>query len=339
MKSPKDIVFILFLTTVLFSACKRNPLKVDLSKVESEVEVVRFDDKLLNFEGKDTLAAITELSNTYPDFFDLFTYRIIQIGGIGNDNFPDLMKLFITDTLIQDVKIKTDSVFSDRDKIEQQIVKAFKYYSYHFPKKELPTVYTYISGFNQSVVTAENIVGISLDKYLGRDCSYYQHLNTTPQYKILNMRKERMIPEMVYAWGISEFEDPNSATNVLDNIIQKGKIMYLVDAMLPTTPDSLKIGYTTDQLNWCKMNEVAMWTYLIENKMLYSNKRMDIIRYVNDAPSTSGFPIESPGRTGAWIGWQIVRQYMKKHPEVTLEELMKNEEYQQILNESEYDPE
>lgn len=217
MKQTKGIVFLLFLTVVLFSACKRNPLKVDLSKVGSEVEVVRFDDGLLNIQGKDTLAAITELSNKYPDFFNLFTYRIIHVGGIGDDDFPKWMKSFIRDTMIQDVKVKTDSVFSDRDKIEKQIKKAFKYYAYHFPDKELPTVYTYISGFNQSIVTAENIVGISLDKYLGRDCRYYQQLNTTPQYKILNMRKERMIPEMAFAWAIAEFEDPNSATNVLTN--------------------------------------------------------------------------------------------------------------------------
>ena len=338
MKGIKSIAFQLILVVILFSACKRNKLKVDLSKVKKEIEVVQFDKVLLNSSVRDTLELITHLSTEYPVFFDLFTYRIIHIGGIGEDNFPDLMKLFLSDTLIREVKAKTDSVFSDRKKLEEQIKKAFKYYAFHFPDKELPVAYTYISGFNQSIVTAENIVGISLDKYLGRDCKYYQQLNTTPQYKVLNMYKERMIPEMAFAWAVTEFEDPNSATNVLDNIIQKGKMMYMVDAMVPTTHDSLKIGYTTEQLNWCKMNEAAMWTYLIEKKMLYSNKRMDIIRYVNDAPSTSGFPIESPGRAGVWIGWQIVRQYMQKHPGVTLKELMENKEYQQILNESEYDP-
>ena len=338
MKGIKSIAFQLILVVILFSACKRNKLKVDLSKVKKEIEVVQFDKELLNSSVRDTLELITHLSTEYPVFFDLFTYRIIHIGGIGEDNFPDLMKLFLSDTLIREVKAKTDSVFSDRKKLEEQIKKAFKYYAFHFPDKELPVAYTYISGFNQSIVTAENIVGISLDKYLGRDCKYYQQLNTTPQYKVLNMYKERMIPEMAFAWAVTEFEDPNSATNVLDNIIQKGKMMYMVDAMVPTTHDSLKIGYTTEQLNWCKMNEAAMWTYLIEKKMLYSNKRMDIIRYVNDAPSTSGFPIESPGRAGVWIGWQIVRQYMQKHPGVTLKELMENKEYQQILNESEYDP-
>lgn len=337
MKYLKFILLSLFLVA-LFLSCHRNPLKVDISQISEEVEVVPFGEKLFDLKGKDTLQAVTELSNEYPDFFNLFTYRIIRIGGIDDEDFPKLIKTFLTDTLIDEVKTKTYQKFSDLRWLEKDLQKAFKYYRFYFPDKELPIIYTYISGFNQSVVTAENIIGISLDKYLGRDCAFYSQLSSTPQYKVMNMYKERILPDVAFAWAITEFEDPNSATNVLDNMIEKGKMMYMVDAMLPDTPDSLKIGYTGQQLEWCQANEVPMWTYLIEQKMLYASKRMDIVRYINDAPTTSGFPLESPGRTGVWIGWQIVRQYMKMHPEITLSELMANKDYQKILNESEYDP-
>ncbi len=338
MKVLKLTFMGVMIALIIFS-CKRNPLKVDISTIDEEVEVVRFDNLLFSHNQTDTSRAYVELSNEYPDFFNLFSYRVIKIGGINDEQFDKLMNTFLTDTLIQDVKAKTDSVFSDFPKLEKQLKKAFKYYSYHFPEKKLPTVYFYISGFNQSIVTAENIIGISLDKYLGRDCPYYQKLNTTPVYKIRNMHKDKILSDLAYAWGITEFEEPNRVTNLLGNMIQKGKLMYLTDAMLPDVDDSLKIGYTSQQLEWCEMNEPQMWTYLIEKKMLYTNKRMDIIRYINDAPSTSGFPLDSPGRTGVWIGWQIVRQYMTKHPNITLAELMANFEYQKILNDSGYNPE
>lgn len=327
------------LILLVFGSCKRNPLKVDLSKVDSEVEIVRFGEELLNLSGKDTLATIAELSNKYPDFFNLFTYGVIRVGGIGDEYFNDYIKTFLTDSMISEVKSAVDAEFKDFSKLDKQLKKAFKYYAFHFPEKELPTIYTYISGFNQSVVTAENIVGISLDKYLGRECEFYKELSTTPRYKVMNMYKERILPDVAYAWAITEFEDENSATNLLGQMVQKGKMMYMVDAMLPALNDTVKIGYTADQLKWCKMNEAAMWTYIIEQKMLYSTKRMDIVRYINDAPTTSGFPLESPGRSGVWIGWQIVKKYMKKYPEVTLSELMKNKDYQKILNDSGYNPE
>jgi hypothetical protein len=182
------------------------------------------------------------------------------------------------------------------------------------------------------------MLGISLDKYLGRDCRYYQGLVTTPAYKTLNMHKKKIVSDVAYAWAITEFEDVNRATHLLGNMIHQGKLMYLVDAMLPEMHDSLKIGYTAKQLEWCKKNEDQMWLKLIERQLLYSSNRMDILRYINDGPFTNGFPVESPARTGIWIGWQIVRQYMHKHPEITLSELMKNTDYQGILNASGYFP-
>ncbi len=333
----KFLYFIIILA-FLFSGCKQNRLKVDVSNVEKDIEVVRFEKELFAINDADTINSIITLSNKYPEFFDLFTYKVIQIGGIGDEYFMDAIKLFLTDTMILNVKKLVDTEFSDNN-LEKQLNTAFKYYQYHFPGKELPTIYTCISGFNQSVVTAEKIIGISLDKYLGRDCEYYLKLNSTPQYKILNMHKDKILSDVVYAWGMTEFENTGKTTTLLDNMIHQGKLMFFVDALLPEMQDSLKIGYTAKQIDWCERNEAQMWSQLIEYKMLYSNKRMDIIRYTNNSPTTSGFPLESPGRTGVWIGWQIVRQYMEKFPETTLGDLMKNGDYQQILNDSKYFPE
>jgi len=338
MKLFKQFLLLGILVTILL-ACKRNPLKVDISDIKDTIEIVHFNEGLFAIGTKDTLTEITDLSNAYPDFFDLFTYRIIRIGGIADEDFPELIMQFVTDTMILNVKRLVDEEFSEFEKIEKELNQAFKYHKFHFPKKDLPTVYTYISGFNQSVVTAENIIGISLDKYLGRDCRYYRQLSTTPQYKVKNMHKDKLVSDVVYAWGMTEYDENNTATNLMGNIIHYGKLMYFADALLPETHDSLKIGYTTKQLEFCQKNEAQMWSYLVERKMLFSNKRMDIVRYINDAPSTSGFPLESPGRAGVWLGWQIIRQYMRKHPKITLAELMENNNYQQILNDSEYFPE
>jgi hypothetical protein len=313
-------------------------LKVKLTGKEKDIEMVRFDKELFTAATSDT-AAIVALSNKYPAFFDLYTYRVIQIGGLGDTLFFEGLQHFMNDTMIIDIRQKTDSVFDETADIEKELNDAFKYFQYHFPEKELPTIYFYISGFNQSVVTAEKIIGVSLDKYLGRDCRWYQQLNSTPQYKIANMHKLKIPSDVAYAWGVTEFESSGKTTTLLDNMIYQGKLMYFVDALLPETHDSLKIGYTALQLDWCKKNEAQMWSQLIEHKMLYSNNRMDIIRYTNPSPTTSGFPLESPGRTGVWIGWQIVREYMKKNQETTLGELMKNNDYQQILNDSKYFPE
>jgi hypothetical protein len=330
---------VLVLLTVALFSCKRNPLKVDISGIEKEVKVVRFDKELFSLPLNNTLSELTELRNKYPEFFDLFTWKVINAGGITEDHFPQIIKQFLTDTMIINTRESVEKQFSGFKNTEEQLIKAFKYYQFHFPDKELPVIYTMISGFNQSVVTAENLIGISLDKYLGRDFNYYHMLSNVPLYKIKNMHPKKLVSDAVYAWGMTEFNDTRFTTTLLDHIVSQGKLMYFVDAMLPETHDSLKIGYTAEQLEWCVNNEAEMWNHLVENKHLFSNKRMEILRFVNDGPYTTGFPVESPARTGIWIGWQIVRQYMKKYNETSLPELMENRNYQQILNDSDYFPE
>ncbi|NOZ45244.1 MAG: hypothetical protein GXO79_00525 [Chlorobi bacterium] len=87
-----------------------------------------------------------------------------------------------------------------------------------------------------------------------------------------------------------------------------------------------------------KKYEEDIWTYLIEKKVLYSTEYMQIKRYIDDAPFTPSFSKKSPGRIGIWVGWQIVRSYMKNRTDVDLIKLMNNNNYQKILNRSKYKP-
>ena len=332
-------IIIFFSCILFFGSCNRSRLKVDISGIKVDIEFVNFNNELFALPLKDTLSELKTLHTKYPEFFDLFTYKIIRVGGIEENDFKASMTNFLTDTMILNVKSMVEKKFGDFDKTREELGTAFKYFQYHFPSKTVPNIYTYISGFNQSVVTTKDLIGISLDKYLGRDCIYYKMLSTTPDYKVKNMYKKKIPADVAYAWGMTEFGGNPGITTLLDNMINEGKLMYFTEAMLPDAHDSLLIGYTKKELDWCKKNESQMWVYLVERKLLYSNKRMDIVRYINDAPHTSGFPLESPGRAGVWIGWQIVREYMKKNKETTLRQLMENKDYQGILNASGYFPE
>jgi hypothetical protein len=261
---------------------------------------------------------------------------MIKIGGVEQDNFVEQLTAFTSDTLIRsleaNVKEKIDTVELRRD-----LTEAFKHYKYYFPQKPVPVIYTCISGLNQSVVTADSILGVSLDKYLGVKSRYYQELGL-PAYKRKNMHPQKIVPDMIAAWGMTEWPIEEKATTLLSNMIAEGKVMYFVDAMLPDMADTLKLGYSKKQLEFCKNNEAPMWTYLAEHKQLFTTERMNIKRLMDDAPYTSAFSEESPGRTGMWLGLQIVRSYMKEHKEVKLADLMNNTDYQGILNQSGYQP-
>jgi hypothetical protein len=173
--------------------------------------------------------------------------------------------------------------------------------------------------------------------YLGADCDYYKRLEY-PKYKTATMRKEYMLPDFVKAWMIVEFEEKNLKSDFLTRIVTEGKISYLLDAMLPKMDDTLKMGFTQNQLNWCRQNEGHIWSFFIKRKILYSTDYQEITQFTNIGPFTTGFSKESPARTGSWIGWQIVRSYMAKNKNITLAQLMEEKDAQKLLAASSYRP-
>lgn len=335
----KILIKLLWVPVVFFCivSCNRNPLKINISGISDEVEIIRFEEELISWGTTPTWDQLKSLHERYPDFTDLFTNHIIRLGVLYDEESAVGIHYFLNDTMISSVYRIVEERFSDFNPVQRKLVDAFKHYRYYFPEKPLPAIYTCISGFNESAFVADGIIGISLDKYLGANTAYYSQLGFH-RYKQRKMIAEMIPSDVMYVWAMGEFEIGEKATTLLDHIIYEGKLLYFMEAMMPAAHDSLLTGFTAKQVDWCRKNETQMWTFLIENEMLYSTRNMDIVRYINDGPQTNSFPPESPGRTGAWIGWQIIRKYMKRNSDVTLADLMANKNYQEILNASAYLP-
>jgi len=115
--------------------------------------------------------------------------------------------------------------------------------------------------------------------------------------------------------------------------------LYAVNELLPETPDTIKYGYSQEQLKWCEDNEEKLWQFLLEQKLLFNKNPSEYIKFINDGVSTSGFPKEAPSRLGTFIGLKIVQAYMNKNSDVTLQQLMDMKDGGKLLIESGYKPE
>jgi len=324
------------------ASCQRNPYKVDVSDMKVDLDLQRFELDLFNLDLDRLDTDMIELQQRYTSFLTLFGY-LINIGDPQNPAYMDFMKAFITDRVNYEVFQKTLEVFPDLTQFRKDLTLAFKYYRYHFPEKNIPDVFTFISGFNTSILVDTNVLAIGLDRYLGTDYKYYGQIGI-PNYIRINMIPEKILSDCLYAWGSTEFSFEGNtgqqiSNNVLNNILYEGKLRYFVKSMIPDEEDHLIMGFTPEQLQWCIANEGAMWTYLVENKLLFNTDHLTIRKLTGDAPFTSFFPKESPGKAAAWLGWRIILGYMERHPEVSLKELMNNTNYQDILNDAKYNPE
>jgi hypothetical protein len=328
----------IFLLAITLYSCNTDPLKVDVSDIEVNTAFYRIDSVLYGNKPDKVHDILQAMYPEHQSFLDVYTENILQLGKVGSSTMEKNLQMFLNDTVYSQVGDTIVKRFANFGPIREQFTEGFKHHKYYFPDKEIPAVYAYPSGFNQSLVVADDFIGVGLDKYLGRDCIFYQYLGI-PRFKIDNMYPMRMVPEAFYAMAVTRYPFNADNDNLLANMIHEGKLIYFTESMLPEMPDSVIIGYSQEQLVWCGANEAAMWTYLVEQKLLYTSERLEIRKYINDAPFTNPFTNKSPGRTGVWLGWQIIHSYMKNNEEVTLGELMKMDNAQEILSQSGYFPE
>lgn len=247
---------------------------------------------------------------------------------------------YVTDPFLIELYLDTRDIGPDPDHLQKTLTQAFRFYAYHFPDEPLPRLYTYVSGIDhgQPVTYHDGHLIIAVDTYLGSDYPYYGKMGI-PRYRSLWMREESIpVDVMTKLAGVHLHNSGASPETLLEHMIHEGKKLFFVDCMLPRTPDSLKISYTGSQMQWIRQNQGRAWVYKLDNELLYSSDHSAITKFIRDAPFTTTFSRQSAPRTGAWLGWQIVREYMRRNPGVSLPELMLETDARKILRESRYRP-
>lgn len=331
---------------VLLASCHHNPLDIDVSKVNvPPVKVERLERDMFAMPPDSVNEYTKRMMKKYGHFYTDFVTGFINDAGVMDSTYAAGLKRFITDRDMRNTYDTCEKVYPDMTFLENGLTEAFRHFRYYFPEKPLPKVVTVMSGYNYSLVYVDSTLAISLDMYLGTNNNTYYTMLQFPHYKTMRMTKDYMVCDAVYGWLESIFkpneDNPDShRDDLLSQIVHEGKVMYALDAMLPKVDDTIKIHYTKKQLAWCKGNEFNMWAYIIRNKLLYTTDLSNTAKLTDDGPFTPYFNHDlSPSRTGYWLGWQLVRTYMKNNPNVTVPQLMAEKSADKILRESGYKPE
>jgi len=329
----------LFITGIalLLCGCRNNSLDVDISGVELSMQLERFDKDLFDMDQDTMDAAIGALYREYGDFFDVFNVHVISIGQASSRRYSSYLSMFINDPTNREVYEYTSQIFDSEIEIEAELTEGFKHYMYHYPDSLPPRVVAYVSRFNQGLLTVGDFVGVGLDQYLGSECPYYQQMGT-PIYLAQKKEPGRVAVDVMYAWATQLYPYNDSLDNVLSRMIYHGQLAWFVEAMYPDLEEEVNMGFTKEQMKWCRNNETQMWTHLVEEKLLFSTDPMNIRKLVEDAPNTRFFTSESPGRAAVWQGWQIVSAYAQHNSGLSVHQLMSQRDYQEVLRLSKYNP-
>ncbi|NLJ43016.1 MAG: hypothetical protein GX431_05105 [Bacteroidales bacterium] len=339
MKRKYMFVIAIPVVLIIIASCKRDPYRIRLSASGVNIEILRLEKDLFSLDPDEIAAKVPVLEQKYGTFFRLFGY-VINAGEVNDPEFGNNLTAFCTDKQNNDVYRLTMDKYPDLNKVENDLESAFRHYIHYFPAKKVPAVYSCITGFNNSIITGDSVLGIGLDRYLGADCEYYPRLEIY-RYMAAKMTPDYIVPDCMYGWAASEYDFKSmgySADNVLTEIIHEGKLKYFEKCMLPDVSDEIIFGFTPSQMKFCRNNEDLMWQYLIENDLIFKTDQFTIRKLVGEAPFTSYFTNESPGKAAVWTGFRIVESYMNENRQETLESLMKNTNIQEILEKAKYNP-
>ena len=330
------IVFLTAITlAVIITGCSSDKVKniPDVSNITVDIKIHRFEKDLMNLDTNNIWAGMNDLMEKYPVFLkEIYLPKILP--ALQDTN---TMAMFLKSPGIRALYDTCTLVYNDVSDIENEFNQAFRFYKYYFPERSIPKLVSFISEYSIGTFTyEEEILGIGWDFFLGADYPYY---NPTffPQYIKRTMNKDHLVAKSVEAIA-NDLVGTAEGDRLMDLMITNGKILYIMDQLLPYAPDSVKLAYTDEQVKWCEANELAMWSHFLSEDLLYSTRRKDIRKLVDHSPNSPGMPEEAPGRTANWVGWQIVKSYMNRHPETTLSELIALKDAQQLLDNSRYKP-
>jgi len=298
-----------------------------------EFKIIRFDSDLYRYltqNGSDS-----ELQN-HTDFLDIFGEGILAIGKPDSAGFYYRLKTYFSEPTLMGIYKDEQEKFADLTEINKELSKGLHIFLQQFPQIKPPKVYMHVSGFGQNIVVTDDILSLSADKYLGEDYPVYQGFFYDYQRQL--MTPDRIVPDYLLGFMMANLPFLGDEDILLDRILYEGKLRYMLSQLLPGRQDRECVGYDKEQYEWCMKHQSLIWKTILENHHLFTGNYLTTTQYLKESPHTAYLPVESPGRVGVWLGYQIISAYMKQKPQTGWQELMENTGYQEILKESKFKP-
>ena len=281
------------------------------------VIIDRFEKKFFNIQPD----SLKILINQYPYLFP--------------SSFSDEEWLNIKNDSIRKIIFNETQVEFKNDYLRKYISKLYYRLSDQFSNFNSPKIITINNGmdFQYKLIDIDSLVLLSLDCYLDNDELY----KAIPDYISQKMNKNYLIRDLAEKL-ISRYVNYPTNRQFLDKIIYYGKVYNLMINNLDFG-EANALYYNEKEILWAKDNEKEVWKFFIENEILFNTSNILVERFINFGPySKFGISIdyESSPMIGKWIGYKIVKSYLKSNNK-TIEEILNMNEYELYLN-SNYKP-
>ena len=330
----KILFFVMTIGLLGLSSCKEDEPAYK-SKLAMEVEPYdlqfdRYEEVLFNL---DTADFQTELMNVQDH------YRVFLSGDLNNPDAVRYLKDFATDPFSVSLYHKVKTAFPDLKQVEPIMEEVVARFHYYYPDIPLPQkAFTCVSGILADVPPVQIIDDqfvISLDWYLNGDEVYDQV--GMPRYMSIRRNVSTLAKEVAECLYMNYIYEWRKQGQVVGEMVFYGRRNFFVEAMCPELPDSVLLGYSSDQWRWAVENEGQVWADVVGSRRLYDAGLDAYMMFFGDGPFTQAYSNDAPSRLGEFFGLNIIRSYASNH-EFRLQDLMKRKDLQEIFQDSGYKP-
>jgi hypothetical protein len=338
-KNMKCFKFLIFLFVVI--ACNNADKIPDVSNIKVDITTKRFEVDLFKNDTIILLNKIEKIQADYPSFGENFFATILNVDPKwGADTTKSYVNGFIS--TYKPIFDSTQKMYSSFDTYQQEIKKGLQFTKHYFPNYKIPNqIITYVGPLDgYGDILSDDAIIVGLHHHLGKSFSLYQSEIVQQVYP--SYITDRFTPEYISVNAMKNivndiYPEKLEDKSLLQQMIEKGKHLYILSKILPKTKEHLLIGYTKEQLKDCYEHERVIWDLFVQNNFLQTIDNNVIKNYIGESPKTQELGDASPGNIGSFAGWQIVKKYMQKNAATTLQQLIQldNEE---IFNQAKYKP-
>ena len=328
-----------FLIITLFSC--RGEHRVDVSHIDLAIHIERFDRALDSLQADNVQVKNRQWLRQYGYFYADYMQHMLEAGNpLDSAALAPVLEQVVATDDFNALKTSVYETYPDLKVQERGLTDAFKHLTYYFPGLAVPRFIAFFSGFAVQSPVGEDYIGIGLDMFLGADSKFYPALRgSIPSYLSRRFTPENIVPRTVESYIREELYPQNNLdVTLLQHMVYQGKVLYVMDQVMPDVADTLKIGYTAQQWAWAEGYERDIWAWFLQENLLYEADYNRVQKYLTEAPFTPelGEHNESAPKLGVFIGWRLVQAYMKRHPDTTLPALLEISDAQVILDGSKY---
>jgi hypothetical protein len=322
---------------LLVLGCKSNKQVPDVSGIRVNLQVDRFEASFFALDTVHLNQSLQQLASRYPGFTQDFLFNIL--GTTPDSASKDVPYFIRTYKSMATVAAKK---YADLGPVETSLKRGFQFMHYYFPGYRLPArLVTFIGPINSygNIIT-KDALAVGLQLYMGKSYSLYQDEQGQALYPAFVSRRfdAPYIPVNCIRNILDDmYPDKSNGRPLVEQMIESGKRLYVLEKLLPDLPDSIRTGYTAKQLSFCAYNEQRIWSFFVQNDLLFSNDPNTVRDYLTDAPNTASLGDASPGNIGQYVGRQIVGKWMEKNEKTPLDMLMKTPP-KQLFDEARYKP-